>query len=232
MPAKSFLRYAIYYTPPPGPLERFGAEWLGWDIAAGCAPARRPDVPDLPLPMDVLTQGPRRYGFHATIKPPFRLAPDRTEAELTVALAAFCADRAPVYAAELELAPLGRFVALVPKGDATAFSGLASEVVRAFDDFRAPPTEAEIARHSSPALDATQIKLLYRWGYPHVINRFRWHMTLTGKHSRAEVAGTHAALATALTPLLPRPYIMDALSLVGEDTMGHFHLIQRTQLTG
>ncbi len=232
MPAKTFLRYAIYYTPPPGPLERFGAGWLGWDVAAGRAPAQRLDIPNLPLPIDVLTHAPRRYGFHATIKPPFRLAADRSQAELIAAFATFCAVRAPACVAGLELQQLGRFLALVPEDDATAFSLLASEVVRAFDNFRAPPTEAEIARHTSPALDAAQIKLLHRWGYPHVMDRFRWHMTLTGKNPRAKIVKAHAALTPALSPLLPRPCTMDALSLVGEDAAGHFHLIQRTPLTG
>ncbi len=232
MPAKTFLRYAIYFTPPPGPLERFGAEWLGWDIAAGRPPAQGLDMPDLPLPMDVLTRAPRRYGFHATIKPPFRLTADRSQAELIAAFVTFCAARAPAGVAGLKLQQLGRFLTLVPDGDATAFSLLAAEVVRAFDNFRAPATEAEIARHASPALDAAQIDLLHRWGYPHVMDRFRWHMTLTGKHPRAKIVQAHAALSPALSPLLPRPFTMDALSLVGEDAVGHFHLIQRTPLSG
>lgn len=232
MPANIFQRYAIYYTPPPGPLERFGAEWLGWDIAAGRIPSQRANVPNLPIPINDLTQAPRRYGFHATIKPPFRLAPDRSEAELNAALTAFCAAHPRAHVPELALTQFGRILALVPADDAATFSPLASQAVQDFDAFRASLSEAEIARHNSQSLSASQINLLHRWGYPHVMERFRWHMTLTGKLKRAELAQARAALSLAVTPLLLRPFTMDALSLVGEDSSGHFHLIQRVPLSG
>ena len=231
MPKSAYRRYAIYYT-PPGPLARFGAEWLGWDIAKGRSPAQRPDVPGLPAAIDTLTETPRRYGFHATIKPPFRLAPSQSEVALTDALSLFCATRSPACTAGLELARLGRFLALVPQGDTAGLNTLAADVVRGFDGFRAEPTAAEIARHNSPSLSAEQIENLHRWGYPHVMDSFRWHMTLTGKHPRAEAATTLAALAPVLAPLLPRPFTLDALSLVGEDASHRFHLIHRIPLTG
>ena len=65
-------RYAIYYAPDPGPLADFGAAWLGWDIASGRAVAP-PDIGPLPRPVEEITRTPRKYGLHATIKPPFRL---------------------------------------------------------------------------------------------------------------------------------------------------------------
>lgn len=227
-----FRRFAIYYTPPPGPLARFGEEWLGWDMAEGRSPAGRPDVPGLPVALDTLTETPRRYGFHATIKPPFRLAPAQAEAALTRALAAFCATRAPACVAGLELARLGRFLALVPVGDTGSIKTLAADVVRNFDVFRAAPTAAEIARYDSSDLSAAQTENLHLWGYPHVMDGFRWHMTLTGKQTRADASKIQTALAPVLTPLLPRPFTLDALSLTGEDASGNFHLIQRIPLTG
>jgi hypothetical protein len=232
MSAPAYRRYAIYYTLPPGPLARFGADWLGWDIAEGRSSAQRPDIPGLPASINALTETPRRYGFHATIKPPFRLAPHQSEAALTAALSSFCATRPPACAAGLELARLGRFLALVPVGDARDLTTLAADVVRDFDGFRATPTATEIARHDSPALGAAQTENLHRWGYPHVMDSFRWHMTLTGKHPRADAARTHAALTSVVTPFLPHPFTLGALSLAGEDSTGHFHLIQRISLAG
>ncbi len=232
MPPSAYRRYAIYYTPPPGPLARFGAEWLGWDIAQGRRPVARPAVSGLPAALDTLTETPRRYGFHATIKPPFRLAPEQCERALTAALFAFCATRAPARCARLELARLGRFSALVPLGDTTSINAVAADVVREFDVFRAVPTAAEIARYDKSTLNAAQSQNLHCWGYPHVMDCFGWHMTLTGKQSRADTASTHAALAPVVAPLLPRPYTLDALSLTGEDAGGNFHLIQRVPLAG
>ena len=65
----SFTRYAIYYLPPAGALADFGARWLGWDVRRGAAAVQL----DLPGLRDA-TEAPRKYGFHGTLKPPFRLA--------------------------------------------------------------------------------------------------------------------------------------------------------------
>ena len=54
-----FARYAVYYTPEPGPLADFGAAWLGWDIATG-AEVAHPDLPGLPRPVTELTATPRK----------------------------------------------------------------------------------------------------------------------------------------------------------------------------
>ena len=75
-------RQAIYFAPPAGsPLARFGAAWLGWDPEAGAEVEDLP-VAGLPLPREALVAAPRRYGFHATLKPPFRLAAGRDAAGL------------------------------------------------------------------------------------------------------------------------------------------------------
>src|SRR6266700_6027115 len=83
-------RYAIYFVPAAATaLYRFGASALGYDCFTGA------DIPTLDaLPVDAgewreLTHEPRRYGFHATLKAPFHLAPGRTEAELIGEFKAF-----------------------------------------------------------------------------------------------------------------------------------------------
>ena len=50
-------------------LADFGARWLGWDVRRGAAAVQL----DLPGLRDA-TEAPRKYGFHGTLKPPFRLA--------------------------------------------------------------------------------------------------------------------------------------------------------------
>ena len=71
-----------------------------------------------------------------------------------------------------------------------------------------------------------------RWGYPYVMDEFRFHLTLTGKLDPDEAARTMAALDPYLTPLLPRPFVLRDLCLFGEDETGRFQLIQRYALTG
>ena len=224
-------RYAIYVTPPAGPLANFGAAWLGWDPVAGQEVAH-PDIPGLPAPIATLTETPRKYGLHATMKPPFALALGATETTLADAFTRFCAQTAPAPLDGLAVAPLGRFLALLPEGDQTAISALAADCVRAFEPFRAPLTEAELARRRAGGLTPDQEAQLSQWGYPHVMAGFRFHITLTGKRPKSDLPTLRATLGPRLAPILPRPFPVDALSLMAEDAKGRFHLLHRRPLAG
>lgn len=224
----AFTRYAIYYTPPPGAWAAFGAAWLGWDAARGLVDHL--DIPGLPLPLPEITQSPRRYGFHATIKPPFRLVKGCGEADLRRAFEGFCAAASPATTRGLELAQLGRFLALVPSGDDAALNDLAAAAVGDLDAFRAPPTEDELLRRRGTGLRPDQEMRLQKWGYPHVMEGFRFHMTLTGKLPKAQAAQVSGVLAQRLIPLLPAPFTVNALTLMGEDAQGFFHALDRCAL--
>jgi len=174
-------RYALYYAPEHGSaLAGFGARWLGRDAGSGatCLQSSVPGVPD-----DLLTsstEAPRKYGFHATLKPPFVLASGRTEEGLLRSVAQFAASRGPVAAPALELAPVGSFLALIPGGPSRELALLAEECVTLFDGFRAPASEQELARRRRKKLSPRQETLLARFGYPYVLEEFRFHLTLTG----------------------------------------------------
>ena len=109
---------------------------------------------------------------------------------------------------------------------------LAADMLRALDRFRAPLDEAEMTRRRTPALTPQQQANLTRWGYPYVMSAFRFHVTLTGKRPRSELEPIRQVLDRHLTPLVPRPFPIDALSLMGEDAQGRFHLVQRQSLGG
>ncbi|MCZ4353206.1 DUF1045 domain-containing protein [Roseovarius aestuarii] len=226
-----FLRYAIYYTPAPGPLASFGAAWLGWDIASGTS-VPHPVLPNLPAPISEITHPPRRYGLHATVVPPFHLAAGCTAQTLHDAFEHFCSQAQAAPIGLLELAQLGRFLALVPTQQAPALTQLAAQAVQEFNVFRAPLSEADIQRRDQPNLTVKQRETLLRWGYPYVMDQFRFHMTLTGKRPKAQTTDIHAALAPVLAPLLTTAQRMDALSLVGQDESGRFHTIARSALMG
>lgn len=226
-----YTRYAVYYTPEAdSDLARLGAAWLGWDTQAG-HPAAHPELDGLPRPLADITETPRKYGLHGTLKPPFKLADGQTEQALADALAAFCAGRAPVVLDGLAVTRLGGFVALTPVGDVTALSALASAVVAAFEPFRAPLTDAQLARRRAAGLTDRQEALLTRWGYPYVMEEFRFHLTLSGK--LGPDADAVAAVAQAyVAPALPAPFPITGLSLCGEDAAGRFHVIHRYPLSG
>lgn len=223
----NFSRYAIYYQ-PTGALADFGAHWLGWDLATGRDMAH-PAIAGVDV--STITATPRKYGFHGTIKPPFRLADGTTLGGLIDATASLVRLLNPVQMDGLSLRHIGRFLALTPDGNATALTALAGHVVAELDAFRAPPTDAELARRRAAGLTPVQDALLLRWGYPYVMDQFKFHLTLTGKLDDTQAATAQTALAAHL-PALPAPFTLDALTLVGAREDGYFETIQRFTLTG
>ncbi|MGB8621551.1 MAG: DUF1045 domain-containing protein, partial [Paracoccaceae bacterium] len=90
----------------------------------------------------------------------------------------------------------------------------------------------ETARRRSADLNETQKALLARWGYPYVMEEFRFLLTLTGPLPREEAETTLHALEPALTPILPEPFRIDDLCLFGEAPDGRFRLLHRFPLSG
>lgn len=223
-------RYAIYAAPAPGPLAKAAAAWLGWDPEAGRT-APHSDLPGLRWPLAELTAAARKYGFHGTLKAPFRLAEGVTADDLAEAVAALAHQLAPI-ALPLTIAPLGDFLALRPEAPVPALDELAAEVVMALDRLRAPMTEAERAKRRPETLSAVQRDYLERYGYPYVLDQFRFHMTLTGPLARTDLVLICAAAEAYFGPHLPRPWRLEHLCLFGEDATGRFHLVHRYALTG
>lgn len=222
-------RFAIYAAPRPSPLADAAAAWLGWDCQRGHRPVPIHDMPAFP---PEVTAAPRKYGFHATLKAPFRLMPGVTAADLDRAVAELAQGMAPVILPGLALQRLGGFLALVPDCPAPTLMHLAGQVVRQLEPFRAPLNAFEIARRKPERLTERQRGHLIHWGYPYVMEEFRFHMTLTDDLSVDQSAAVAAALQRWLMPLVPRPFAIQDLCLFGEAEDGRFHLIARHALTG
>ncbi|MES2432828.1 MAG: DUF1045 domain-containing protein [Pseudomonadota bacterium] len=221
-------RFAIYYAPEPGPFADAAATWLGWDLASGTAVPQ--PTPDLPRPLADITAEPRKYGFHATLKPPFRLADGTSPEELAQATARLAASLAPLELPGLQMITLEGFLALTPLGDTAALQTLAAEIVRTLDPYRAALTPAEIARRRPERLTPRQRDLLETYGYPYVMEQFQLHLTLSGPLGEDEAAVTRAA-ANHFADLIPTPFHIREICLCGEDTQGRFHLLHRYALS-
>lgn len=223
-----FTRYAVYFT-PMGDLAEFGARWLGWDVATGME-RTHPDAPGLDV--TALTKTPRKYGLHGTIKPPFRLRDGLNETGLQAALADFCATTPRFDLDGLALSRIGRFLALVPVGDTSALSAMAARAVTELDGFRAPLTDAELAKRRKSRLTPAQDQHLLDWGYPYVMDQFRFHITMSGPVNDATAQAALAVLEPLVAPVLPTPFGIDGLTLAGEDINGFFHKVHRYTFTG
>lgn len=175
------VRYAVYLAPPAESfLWAFGSSIVGYDAVTG---------ETLPPPhlagfdgetWHALTAEPRRYGFHGTLKAPFRLAEGRSQDDLLDAVADLARQHHAFELGALEVREIGSFIALVPPSPAPALSDLAERAVLELDGFRAPLNGGEIARRRPDALSQRQRDYLDRYGYPYVLEEFRFHMTLTG----------------------------------------------------
>tara|TARA_R100001129_G_scaffold72316_7_gene49299 strand:+ start:1080 stop:1775 length:696 start_codon:yes stop_codon:yes gene_type:complete len=215
------VRYGLYYAPhPDSAFARLANAWLGRDAVTDTAIAQ-PAVPGFSCDeFTEVTAEARRYGFHGTIKAPFRLADNASETNLLAEAESFAASRAPVPVGEMEAATLHGFVALVPSGDADALGSFADEVVRHFDRFRAPLTPEERARRVPSTLSERQRKNLDQWGYPYIFDDFGFHLTLS-KRLDAERAETLRAFANEyFARQLSEPLHMDALTLFVEKEPG------------
>jgi hypothetical protein len=205
-------RFAIYLAPEEGTaLARFGQTWFA-----------APEHADL-------TAEARIYGFHATMKPPFRLREGMEERELRRRLANFAQAHAGFTLAPCVPSHRSGFVALRPEEDERLLR-LAEECVREFDDFRAPMTEAERKKRIAAGLSERQIGHLDRWGYPHVMEDFHPHFTLT-----CRVSSTEATRLGALIPrdVLSEPFAVHSLCLFHQHEAGaHFVLTDRFALSG
>jgi putative phosphonate metabolism protein len=197
-------RYAIYFAPSENsPLWRFGSSILGYDAATG------QDAPFRPLRgialerWPELSAEPRLYGFHATLKAPFRLAPGMTRDDLFEALEDMAPRQTTVVLEGLQVTTLGPFLALTPIGDTSELNGLAYRVTSEIDVLRAPLNEAERQKRLKAPLTERQRAQLDRFGYPYVGDDFQFHMTLSGSLPEELRQPVHRALTEAFAEDIP-----------------------------
>jgi putative phosphonate metabolism protein len=225
-------RYAIYFSPNRGSaLGIFGRQWLGYDSDTGETTEQSAFATLSPQRLAEITAEPRRYGFHATLKPPFVLAEGRSIDELFVALEAFAAQHNSVLAPALTLAAISGFWALVPSRPCEAIDRLAKDCVRCFDAFRAPPSIGELIRRRRAALSKTEDAMLMRWGYPYVMEAFRFHLTLTQRLDAAEGKRLAGELSSMVAPFCREALRIDAIGLFQQPAPEeNFRLVRRYRL--
>jgi len=228
------LRYAIYFTPAiDHPLTVAASRWLGYDAFAG---EERPFPDGIALAsgrMSAVTAAAARYGFHATLKAPFRLADNTTPAALEAAFDVFCRKHSPFDIPELKLGKLGKFHALVPAQESDTLQDFAADVVRYFEPMRAPLANEEIARRKPEELSERERDNLERWGYPYVFDDFRFHMTLTGPVTGTDMHVIETAIEDYFAPFVGKPLEISGIALFMEERRGAPFVIRRWQpLTG
>lgn len=215
------MRYAIYFAPPSDDrLSQTASRWLGRDAFTGGAL----DCPENPAvgreEQMALTTEPRRYGFHGTLKAPFELTSGRGEADLIAAFDEFAAEIEPFEVPEIALHQIGPFFALVSADPCPPLQRLAEQAVRRFEPFRAPLSEADLARRNPDRLTQRQREYLAAWGYPYVFEEFQFHLTLTGSVPEDMQRPMRKALETVFAEFIGKPLAVSTIALFAEERRG------------
>jgi hypothetical protein len=216
------MRYAIYFCPASDTaLGRLGHDWL----------AASPHAPELPgistERRNALLVKARRYGWHATIRAPFTPAVDVAYDDVrraVVSVAHACAS----FELPLHIHRLAGFLALRPCVDGAAPKQLATTCLKALLPLCAPLSKEMLDRRSV-GLDADEVRLLQGYGYPYVLDRYRFHLTLSAPAIESEENVMREWLEPRVAELPPTR--VDALSICREATPGGaFELVERIPL--
>jgi len=222
-------RIALYYAPEPhDPLHERASAWLGRDAFSG-AELSQPAIAGIDIAE--VTAEARGYGFHATLKPPFRVQGD-TQAALQAAQE-YAARTAAFALPPLQITDLDGFLALREAEPCPPLQVLADGAVTALDPHRAPATESEIARRKPDKLSPRQREFLAFWGYPYVFAEWRFHMTLTRRLTPAENAIILPAVTDALgdAPAISRT-VTDICIFAQAAPGAPFIILERLKLRG
>jgi hypothetical protein len=208
------MRYAIYYTPQPGSaLHALGSCWLGRDVFG--AP-----MTDTVAGLEPFIAEASRYGFHATLKAPFTLRKGTTVEGLLAVAGALARKIQVVLLHELELSSLHGFLALRPRDQDHDLAELERNCVCHLDQFRADPSPHDLARRNVSALSARQKLHFSDWGYPYVLDAFRFHMTLSCQMEGGELNALEDRAAEHFAPVIGRRLLIDNITVFREEAPG------------
>jgi hypothetical protein len=219
-------RHAVYFAPAAThPLWLAGCRWLGRDARAGHA---------LTPPARHAVSTPWRYGFHATLKAPLRLAAGCSAADWRAAVQAVAARHQAFVMPSLEVAWLADFMALRPCAPVPAsdpLRRLADDCVLTLDRWREAAPAASIRSAPPGGWSERQMQQLAQLGYAHVLEDWRFHITLSNAQAggRDTTGECHAedrhqrlfrAAQAHFADALAQPLHCDALCLFTESAPG------------
>ena len=131
----------------------------------------------------------------------------------------------------LEVAELSGFLALCPVERCEALHALADDCVTVFDEFRRAPDAEELSRRRATRLSPLQDALLQQYGYPYVLEAYRFHITLTERLDSVDAQRLQPWLIDFVSEALREPVVVDAIYLFVQESPGAaFRLTDRVLL--
>lgn len=222
------FRYAVYFAPAPqSAWWQAGSQWLG-RCAAGNAVLAMPAVKGISEDeWQSARAAPRRYGWHATLKAPFKLAQDTSVNLLATTLSTLAQSMQAFDMSPMQVVLMDDFLALVPQVESEKANTVAAKCVIELQSLAAKLSESELKRRRQAGLSAEQDAMLLRWGYPFVLEHYRLHFSLTGSLKNFSQHQIESLLAAAQDwfALLPTCRF-DSLALFVEPAPGADFMLQ------
>jgi putative phosphonate metabolism protein len=228
-------RFALYYAPRAEEgIATAANQWFGM-TPKGARNRQQLAVPGVSHErLAEIMDDPRLYGFHGTLKAPIALVDGMSERDFVDAVGRFAASQRAFTVPSMVLAEIGSFLALVPDRRCPELHDLADHCVVEFDEYRRPADETELSRRRASGLSPRQDQLLLRWGYPYVLEEWRFHLTLTARIADAtERAAVMAALRKRFSGFIDRPLHVRDLCIFRQPDAGRpFTAAARFRLGG
>ena len=192
------FRYAVYFCPAPDSNWGLaGAQWLGRCAITGKRDKQLQISEIDPELFHSLTSDPKRYGWHATLKAPFKLVPEHEVGDLLLKMHQLAKSLKPFDLPKLEVSTAGGFLSLRPREVSDTLHAAASMCVRDLHSFALPLDDAELAHRRKAKLTPQQDDLLVQWGYPWVLDQYHFHFSLTGPLNSIDLPTQHKLMQAA-----------------------------------
>ncbi|HQR85322.1 MAG: hypothetical protein B7Y59_07495 [Burkholderiales bacterium 35-55-47] len=175
-------RCAVYFVPDPDSVWwDAGSSWLG-RCAATSQPVLQPLIDGVSSKEQwALTAEPRRYGWHATLKAPFKIVPGIDLRSVMLALREIGKSLPAFDLPAMKVSTDGGYMALRPQDSSAEIQRAGDACVTGLHQLAVPLGESELARRRMAQLTPLQDQLLQVWGYPYVLDEFSFHLSLTGR---------------------------------------------------
>ncbi len=225
---KNYKRYAIYYVPSENSeLDLFGKCWLGWDPYKG-EETTKSDLSKLPSfkKFSSLVLTPKQYGFHGTIKAPFKLKNEYTYNDLENKVREISKQIHSFYFDQLIIEKLGNFIGLIPTNNLKV-NAVSNKFVEELDYLRDELSESEIKKRKPHKLTSNQKQMLFKWGYPYVFDEFKFHLTLTSKLNVVEIDDVFRSLQNILKQVNLNKISFNNICIFGQKSDEKFYFVQR-----
>ena len=234
----NYKRVAIYFLPKKNSsLENFGKNLLGRDIN------KKKKISLTRRQKYFINRGftyfdelkdyceePAKYGFHATLKAPFRLKRNVKTKNFYDVISHIAAQHSRFKIKGLKIVYSKKFTFITSRKPNKLLINLESDLVKHLDTFRAELNKTEIKKRIPDSLTFKQNKYLKEWGYPFVFDQFKFHMTLMNQNNNKLSNKQKLELEKLIYKISNNVIEFNEISLLGENKNGYFEEIKRFKL--